>query len=266
MQPLPAWSYPYLGAFLIGLSKAGFATGLGMLTTPLVATAVPPRQAIGLILPLLCFADLFTLSAFWKKWDVKLIRAPFWGALVGIALGMAVVNQVSERMLRVSIGATALILTALLIMRNLWYPQRAWRPSLAASILTGTVAGDRLCAEEHARLTDRRADLLCHLTGELRRRFPPMRDYTERQHEATLEDLAFLLDFLSAAVFVGDARLLTSYLDFTVGVLASRDVPPETLDLALSALPGPLHDLPRSLEVLAAGRRRLAERGFTYPD
>jgi uncharacterized membrane protein YfcA len=141
MHPLPAWSYPYLGAFLIGLSKAGFATGLGMLTTPLVATAVPPRQAIGLILPLLCFADLFTLSAFWKKWDVKLIRAPFWGALVGIALGMAVVNQVSERMLRVSIGATALILTALLIMRNLWYPQRAWRPSLAASILTGTVAG-----------------------------------------------------------------------------------------------------------------------------
>lgn len=132
--------------------------------------------------------------------------------------------------------------------------------------LTGTVAGDRLCAEEHARLTDRRADLLCHLTGELRRRFPPMRDYTERQHEATLEDLAFLLDFFSAAVFVGDARLLTGYLDFTVGVLASRDVRPDTLDLVLGALAGPLHDLPCALRVLAAGRHRLAEQGLAYPD
>jgi uncharacterized protein len=137
----PAWFYPYLGAFLIGLSKAGFATGLGMLTTPLLATAVPARQAIGIILPLLCFADLLTLSAFWKKWDMRLIRAPFWGALGGVALGMAFVSRISEHFLRVSIGATALCLTALLIFRNLWYPQRAWKPSLAAAVLTGVAAG-----------------------------------------------------------------------------------------------------------------------------
>lgn len=141
MQSPPAWLYPYLGAFLIGLSKAGFATGLGMLTTPLLATAVPARQAIGIILPLLCFADLFTLSAFWKKWDLKLIRVPFWGALAGIALGMAFVSHISEHLLRVSIGATALALTALLIFRNWWYPERAWKPSLAAALLTGVAAG-----------------------------------------------------------------------------------------------------------------------------
>jgi uncharacterized membrane protein YfcA len=141
MPSLPVWFYPYLGAFLIGLSKAGFATGLGMLTTPLLATAVPARQAIGIILPLLCFADLLTLSAFWKKWDLNLIRAPFWGALGGVALGMAFVSRISEHFLRVSIGATALCLTALLIFRNLWYPQRAWKPSLAAAVLTGVIAG-----------------------------------------------------------------------------------------------------------------------------
>lgn len=141
MYAPPAGFYPYLGAFLIGLSKAGFATGLGMLTTPLLATAVPARQAIGIILPLLCFADLFTLSAFWKKWDLGLVRVPFWGSLGGIALGMAFVSHISEHLLRVSIGATALILTALLIFRNLWYPERAWKPSLWAAILTGLVAG-----------------------------------------------------------------------------------------------------------------------------
>ncbi len=141
MPPASAWFYPYLGAFLIGLSKAGFATGLGMLTTPLLATAVPARQAIGIILPLLCLADMFTLSAFWKKWDLNLIRVPFWGALAGVAIGMIFVRHISEPLLRVSIGATALVLTGLLIFRNWWYPDRAWKPSLAAAVLTGMAAG-----------------------------------------------------------------------------------------------------------------------------
>jgi uncharacterized membrane protein YfcA len=133
--------YPYLGAFLIGLSKAGFATGLGMLTTPLLATAVPPRQAIGIILPLLCFADLLTLSAFWKKWELERIKFPFLGALGGVALGMGFVNVISERLLRNSIGATALALTALLIIRNVWYPAKAYRPSLWEALLVGLAAG-----------------------------------------------------------------------------------------------------------------------------
>ena len=46
-----------LGVFLIGLSKAGFATGLGMLSTPLMAQALPARIAIGVVLPLLCLAQ-----------------------------------------------------------------------------------------------------------------------------------------------------------------------------------------------------------------
>lgn len=138
---MPSWIYPYLGAFLVGLSKAGFATGLGMLTTPLLATAVPARQAIGIVLPLLCFADLLTLSAFWKKWDLARIKAPLFGSLFGIAAGMAFVNVISDHVLRVSIGATALVLTVLLVVRNIWYPTTAWRPSLWEGLLVGVAAG-----------------------------------------------------------------------------------------------------------------------------
>jgi uncharacterized membrane protein YfcA len=138
---MPAWMYPYLGAFLIGLSKAGFATGLGMLTTPLVATAVPARQAIGIILPLLCFADLVTLSAFWKKWDMALIRFPLIGAVGGIAVGMAFVSVISDRFLRTSIGATALVMTIILIVRNIWYPTRVYKPAAWEGVLLGVAAG-----------------------------------------------------------------------------------------------------------------------------
>lgn len=138
---MPAWIFPYIGAFLIGLSKAGFATGLGMLTTPLLATAVPARQAIGIILPLLCFADLITLYAFWKKWNLDLIRAPFCGALLGMGLGMAFVNSISESLLRHCIGATALVLTVLLIVRSIWYPAHVYRPSVWEALAVGAIAG-----------------------------------------------------------------------------------------------------------------------------
>jgi len=138
---MSAWMLPYLGAFLIGLSKAGFATGLGMLTTPLLATAVSAREAIGIVLPLLCFADLMTLGAFWKKWNLELVRIPFFGALGGIGLGMIFVNAISAQLLRNSIGATALALTALLVVRNIWYPSRVYNPSVAEALLVGLAAG-----------------------------------------------------------------------------------------------------------------------------
>jgi hypothetical protein len=50
-----------LAVLFIGLSKAGFGGGLGMLTTPLCALAFPPRDAIGILLPLLCAGVVFSL-------------------------------------------------------------------------------------------------------------------------------------------------------------------------------------------------------------
>lgn len=138
---MSSWFAPFLGAFLIGLSKAGFATGLGMLTTPLLATAVPARQAIGILLPLLVFADFFTLSAFWRRWNLQLIRFPALGAVLGVAAAMAFVASISERLLRTSIGATALALTVLLLARNIWYPARAWSPRPWEGVLAGFAAG-----------------------------------------------------------------------------------------------------------------------------
>lgn len=138
---MSAWLYPYLGAFLIGLSKAGFATGLGMLTTPMLAAAVPARTAIGILLPLLCFADFMTLSAFWRKWRLELVKWPAAGALLGMGVAMTLVAGISERFLRMSIGVTALVLTCLLLVRNYWYPARAYRPSAWEGVLVGLAAG-----------------------------------------------------------------------------------------------------------------------------
>ena len=38
---------------LVGISKAGFAGGLGVLATPLLLLQFPPKEALALLLPLL---------------------------------------------------------------------------------------------------------------------------------------------------------------------------------------------------------------------
>src|SRR5512137_3002537 len=111
-----------VGIFLVGLSKAGFATGLGMLSTPLVAQALPARTAIGVVLPLLCLADAFTLAVYWKRWQARAVAWPLVGALAGIAFATAFVTSISELALRRSIGGTGLLLTLLLIVRNHFHP------------------------------------------------------------------------------------------------------------------------------------------------
>ena len=118
-----------LGVFLIGLSKAGFATGLGMLSTPLMAQALPARTAIGVILPLLCLADVFTLAVYWRRWDLRLVAWPLVGTLVGIASATAFVTAISDLALRRSIGGVGLVLTLLLVVRNRYHPHAVYRPA-----------------------------------------------------------------------------------------------------------------------------------------
>ena len=130
-----------LGVFLIGLSKAGFATGLGMLSTPLVAQALPARTAIGVVLPLLCLADVFTLAVYWRRWQARVVAWPLAGALVGIAGATAFVTSISELGLRRSIGGIGLLLTVLLVVRNHFHPHAVYRPTWWQGLLVGVAAG-----------------------------------------------------------------------------------------------------------------------------
>jgi uncharacterized protein len=132
---------PLLGAFVIGLSKAGFATGLGMLTTPLVATAMSAREAIGLVLPLLCAADALTMGLYWKRWDASIVRGPLAGAVVGIGLGMLFVNHVSNRALALAIGIVGLTMVLLLVIRARWFPHHDYKPRAIDGLAVGIASG-----------------------------------------------------------------------------------------------------------------------------
>jgi len=130
-----------LGVFLIGLSKAGFATGLGVLTTPLITTTMPAQKALGIILPLLSFADLLTIAFYWKKWNPKVIIPVLVGALPGIIVGMFFIRGVDDVLLKKCIGLTTIIFTLLLVVRQVWFPKRVYVPKFWHGLVIGTIAG-----------------------------------------------------------------------------------------------------------------------------
>ncbi|GAA1999076.1 cobalamin B12-binding domain-containing protein [Catenulispora subtropica] len=137
---------------------------------------------------------------------------------------------------------------------------RRWPPPL-----TGHPTLDHLADGEYAELSGRRGAALDAMVRQVTSRISPLGELTEESHDLVVENLGFLMDNLSAAVFVDDARVFTAFLDFTVDMMTARGIPPASLLLAVQALTQPLHDLPRTMGHVTVGRERL-ERPDTVPE
>src|ERR1041384_6509639 len=107
-----------LAVLFIGISKAGFGGGVGILVTPVVALVFPPTEAIGILLPLLSAGDAFSLYHYWGKWEKSNVRYLIPGTFVGIILGIQLVDYLrhqpnGERYLSQSIGVICLVFALL---------------------------------------------------------------------------------------------------------------------------------------------------------
>ena len=103
-----------IAAVFIGLSKAGFGGGLGMLTTPLCVLAFSssdrsPAFAVGVLLPLLCAGDAFSIVHFWRKWAFNNLLLLLPGVLIGVLVGVQCIGRFNARQINVIIGSLALV-------------------------------------------------------------------------------------------------------------------------------------------------------------
>ncbi len=101
----------HFGAFIIGLAKAGFGGGLGMIVVPmwvLYFADTEPTYLVGLMLPLLIMGDVSTLFFYWRGWDRRNIVVLFPGAVVGIVLGMNLMGVLPDAEFKLLIGVAAL--------------------------------------------------------------------------------------------------------------------------------------------------------------
>lgn len=96
---------------LFGISKGGFGGGLGTLAVPLIALVISPVQAAGILLPILCLMDLFSLWAYRQKWVWTELRVLLPASLIGIGVGTWLFEYMSPAVIRLIVGAVAILFT-----------------------------------------------------------------------------------------------------------------------------------------------------------
>lgn len=147
MHELPNILLAALGIFLVGFSKAGFGGGLGMLTTPLCVLAFhaegkSPVFALGVVLPLLCAADAFSLYHYWKKWESRNLRYLLPGVIVGVIAGVFMIGSFSPRQINVTIGVIAISFVLFqFVKEKVFAAEGTFAPNHLIGIPAGITAG-----------------------------------------------------------------------------------------------------------------------------
>jgi uncharacterized protein len=144
MEILSSWSainliLVFSGAFILGLAKAGLR-GIDMLNVTLMALVFGGKASTGMVLPLLCAADIAAVIYYHRhaQWKHFWKLAPW--MVAGILIGVLAGKDMNEMLFR-KIMALIIILTVIImvIMELIKTENVPTHPMFAAS--TGVMAG-----------------------------------------------------------------------------------------------------------------------------
>ena len=126
-----------VAVLLVGLAKGGFS-GIGMAATPLLALAVPPLQALAILLPILLVQDVVSLWWYRRDYDGWNLNVMLPGAVIGVGLAWAVGSVVSDDVVRLIIGTIGVT-----FVLNVWFGKMPppYRPSALSGVFWGAGSG-----------------------------------------------------------------------------------------------------------------------------
>jgi uncharacterized protein len=120
------WLLILLASFIIGLSKAGLK-GIDMMNVTIMAIVFGGKASTGIILPLLCIADIMAViyynrHAQWKYFW-KLVPWMIVGILIGVYVGKDLNEAIFKRIMAVIIILTIAIVIILEFRKNAVMPE-----------------------------------------------------------------------------------------------------------------------------------------------
>jgi uncharacterized protein len=109
-----------LAVLIVGLSKAGLLGGLGVVGVPLLTLVMAPRDAAGMMLPVLLCMDAVAIWMYRRECDWHIIRIMLPGAAIGTILGWVLWAVVSDSAVLLMVGIVTLLfcLDAVLPLRK----------------------------------------------------------------------------------------------------------------------------------------------------
>ena len=138
-----------LSVLAVSISKSGFGGALGAISMPVLVFVLPPKLAIGVLLPLFLVTDVWVVYL-WRQWvNRRFLLLMVCFGVAGQLLGWLLFDYLSDRVLTGLIGVVGM-LTSLNYGRALVFPDGK----------TDAEKADRMM-----RLVWLRAPMLCGLSG-----------------------------------------------------------------------------------------------------
>lgn len=103
------WLIAIPAVLITGISKSGFAGGIGIIAVPLLALQVDPLRAAAIMLPLLIYMDFLSIRYWWGKQrnDILLLLIP--AALVGIGFGYLLYDVLNPQLIKLLLGLMSVV-------------------------------------------------------------------------------------------------------------------------------------------------------------
>lgn len=94
---------------MTGISKGGFAGGIGLMAVPMMSLVINPVQAAGVLLPILVAMDWIGVFAYRKTFDLRSLKVLVPGALFGVGAGWLTAGLVDETFVKLVVGLIAVL-------------------------------------------------------------------------------------------------------------------------------------------------------------
>jgi len=146
-----SWVTICVAALLVGLSKAGFGAGAGILSVPLMTVVLSPPQMLAVLLPVLICGDVFSLLHYPRTRDGRNLAMLVPGCLAGVGVGMLILDWFmklpgGELVMRRCIGGICVVFVCVQLYSSFKTKQdgtqgKPYRPRIWHGVGVGTVAG-----------------------------------------------------------------------------------------------------------------------------
>ena len=134
------WSILSLAALCIGMSKTG-VQGMMLLIVPYMAMAFGAKESTGVILPMLCLADIMAVAYYKRIADWKVVAKLLPTALLGFLVAIFVDKLIPAQGFRQLMGWTLALAMAVMIWSEIFGKENRWMKKWWYSALFGLLGG-----------------------------------------------------------------------------------------------------------------------------
>ena len=134
------WAILSLTALSIGMSKTG-VQGMMLLAVPYMAMAFGAKESTGVILPMLCMADIIAVIYYKRIADWKVVAKLLPSAIFGFFIAIFVDNLIPSNKFRQLMGWTLALALAVMIWSEIFSKENKWMRKWWYSAIFGLMGG-----------------------------------------------------------------------------------------------------------------------------